>query len=71
LSELTHAISSSPYKECLPESKNIVDVIDLVSKDPFNKIYEQLLQESEQLSEKSRDKEMELGIICAGWQDID
>jgi hypothetical protein len=67
------------FKETLKErwqfiierTKKIDDAIDLVSKDPFNKIYEQLLLESEQLSEKSRDKEMELGIICRGWQDID
>jgi hypothetical protein len=67
------------FKETLKErwqfiierTKKIDDAIDLVSTDPFNKIYEQLLLESEQLSEKSRDKEMELGIICRGWQDID
>jgi hypothetical protein len=71
VSELPHANSSSPYKACLLESKKTVDVIDLISKDPFNTIYEQLILESGQLSEKSRDKEMELSIICKGWQDID
>lgn len=67
------------FKETLKErwqiiierTKKIDDAIDLVSKDPFNKIYEQLILESDQLSEKSRDKEIDLSIICKGWQDID
>lgn len=53
------------------QRRKIDEAIDLVSKNPFNKVYEQLILESEHLNEKSRHKVTELSNICRGWQDIE
>ena len=66
------------FKEKLKESwefnivkrKKLEEALDLVSKDPFDQVVEQLILESKQLDEKIRSTKMELGNICGGWQDI-
>ena len=50
--------------------RKLEEALDLVSKDPFDKVVDQLILESQQLDEKSRNTKMELDNICGGWQAI-
>lgn len=54
----------------IAKRRKFEEAIDLVSKDPFDKVFDQLILESQQLDEKSRNTMMDLDNICGGWQDI-
>uniref|UniRef100_UPI004048C4E9 hypothetical protein n=1 Tax=Algoriphagus sp. TaxID=1872435 RepID=UPI004048C4E9 len=49
----------------------IDQAIRMISNDPYNKVTDQLILESERIKEMAKNKEAELSAICRGWEDIE